>query len=197
MLLLETIRLTNGKAERINLHVKRMAQSLGTQQTTAILPDIATCCPLELRSGITKCRVVYSKEGVSGISFSPYRSRKISSLKLVELPQRLDYSLKYLDRSALDALKAGIEADELLLVRDGLLTDTTYSNIVCLGHDQVWYTPKKPLLAGTRRADLVASKSVIERDIFVRDLEHYKSVGLINAMLPLGEIVIPCEAILK
>lgn len=57
-------------------------------------------------------------------------SREIRSLRLVAADDELDYHLKYADRSALARLlQRRDDCDEILIVRDGAITDTSYSNV--------------------------------------------------------------------
>ena len=46
------------------------------------------------------------------------------------------------------------DKDDILIVKNGLLTDTSIANIALYdGND--WYTPLHPLLKGTKRAELL------------------------------------------
>jgi hypothetical protein len=38
-------------------------------------------------------------------------------------------------------------------------------------------------LKGTKRAKLILDKRIFEKDILVKDLQHYEKIVLINAML--------------
>ena len=95
----------------------------------------------------------------------------------------VDYHLKYADRSIFDALlqKRG-SADEILIVKNGLITDTSYTNVVLFDGNQ-YVTPKSPLLKGTQRAYLLKTGKIIEKEIAVEQLSIYQSVFLINAMM--------------
>ena len=95
----------------------------------------------------------------------------------------LMYGHKYADRQAINTLFARRgAADDILLVRDGLLTDTSYAN-VALFDGKCWYTPAHPLLEGTQRARLLAEGILHPIDIRPADLPRFESIKLINAML--------------
>ena len=141
---------------------------------------------------VLKVRVVYDKEGIKEVSVAPYTVRSICSIKLVTC-NSIDYSYKSVDRSKINELKEGAgDADEIIIVKNNLLTDTSYSNIAL--YDGVkWYTPKHPLLRGTMLQSLIDKGMLIERDIKAKDYFLYQKIALINAMMPLGT----CEVLIK
>lgn len=73
------------------------------------------------------------------------------------------------------------DADDILIVRHGLITDTSFSNILLLDGMQ-WVTPAEPLLAGTCRARLLQQQRIIAKTIHLEDLSKYSHFMLINAM---------------
>ena len=64
------------------------------------------------------------------MSFQPYVMRRIRSLRLVN-GDGVDYRYKSTDRSVFARLleKRG-ECDDVLIVRDGWVTDTSFTNVV-------------------------------------------------------------------
>lgn len=69
-----------------------------------------------------------------------------------------------------------------LIVRRGLLTDTSIANIALFdGKD--WFTPKLPLLRGTCRTALIDNGIIKEKDIRPEELSSYSFVRLFNAMI--------------
>ena len=115
--------------------------------------------------------------------FSPYVIRPVNSLRLVE-DNEIDYSYKYADRSTLDALfeKRG-SCDDILIIKDGYVTDTYYANIVFKSTNGDWITPESCLLKGTRRTCLLQKNLIKEAVIRVSDLNNYTEARLINAMI--------------
>jgi 4-amino-4-deoxychorismate lyase len=75
-----------------------------------------------------KCRVEYGEE-ILGITVAPYTPRVIERLRLV-YDDDIDYGYKYADREQLQRLarRCG-NADAVIIVKNGRLTDTTFSNI--------------------------------------------------------------------
>lgn len=131
-----------------------------------------------------KCRVVYGARGIETIALTPYAPHPIESLRLVDAPSGLDYTHKSTDRTALEALYAQRGAcDDVLMVRDGWLTDSFYCN-VALEQGGKWYTPMRPLLAGVRRASLLEGGVIMPREIHVTDCADFSAIRLFNALLP-------------
>lgn len=132
---------------------------------------------------------------VESVEFFPYQIRPVHSLQLVRGGQ-IEYRRKRADRSELNALFACRgEADDVLIVRGGLLTDTSIANIA-LGDGTGWYTPASPLLEGTQRACLLDAGMIRPLDIHADDLFRFQKIRLFNAMIDFGEIEIDCSAIM-
>lgn len=175
--------------ENLSAHNERMNNTVrahyGSSFTSVSLGDfiISGGC-----KGRTRCRVEYTS-AVEKVEYFPYRIREVKSLQLVN-DDAAEYSFKYADRSVLDrnfALRGN--ADDVVIVRSGMLTDTSIANIA-LYKDGKWYTPRYPLLKGTRRARLLA-EGIIEEDIIMANsLHEYEKVRLFNAMIGFGEVEI-------
>lgn len=187
---IETICICDGHPLLLPLHIRRM-QRTAREKGFALppLPDLAHLCPSALTSGTTKCRLLYNVEGIAEIDFTPYIPREINSLRIIEAPSELDYHLKYADRSALHRLldQRG-EADDVLIIRDGLLTDTSYTNLILRFGEQL-LTPRRPLLEGVQRQHLLQAGIVHQADLRMEDLQRSDEILLINAMLPLERAI--------
>lgn len=143
----------------------------------------------------TRCRILYEKDIVK-VEYFPYHLRKVQTLKLIKVKDNFDYHFKYANRSELDALFGlrGI-ADEILIVREGRITDTSIGN-VALFDGESWFTPAFPLLKGTHRQFLLDSGQIFERDICAEKLCDYMSIRIFNAMIHWGEIELPLSSII-
>lgn len=184
----EVIKVDNGRFCNLSAHLQRMS----TTVRHFFGCDIDTCAiaeellPPTMRSGVVKCRVVYG-EGIFSIEFDSYAYRKIEKLALVEAGE-IDYRYKYEDRSDLTHLMSRRgDADDILIVRDGLITDTSFSNVALRADDGMLYTPDTYLLAGTKRALLLQSGVIRSRRIAVDDLTCYSEIYLINAMIDIED----------
>lgn len=184
-LLFETIKVVNKKLQNISFHNERMNRSrheLFGSKDELVLTDLIDI-PTDITNEVYKCKVIYSDK-IKDVEFRKYNTRNIEKLNLVN-DDEIDYSYKYLDRSVLDDLMSKHckdNSDDILIIKNGRITDTSYSNIA-LFNGKEWHTPKFPLLKGTKRAKLLYDKRIIEKDIMIYELEHYAQVVLINAML--------------
>ena len=191
---IETIRIEKGRLRNIAYHDRRMnevrREVWGVDRSVS-LETYIDASPYEER---TRCRVTYGRD-VESVEFFPYQIRPVHSLQLVRGGQ-IEYRRKRADRSELNALFACRgEADDVLIVRGGLLTDTSIANIA-LGDGTGWYTPASPLLEGTQRACLLDAGMIRPLDIHADDLSRFQKIRLFNAMIDFGEIEIDCSAIM-
>lgn len=182
-----------GRAPLADLHSERLNRTreevFGTHDRIDILEHITvSSC-----SGRLKCRVVYGAE-IETVTYSPYVVRHVGSLKAV-CDDSIEYRLKSVDRSPIETLLALRDrCDDILIIRDGLITDTSIAN-VALFDGSKWHTPQSPLLAGVRRSQLIADGIVQERRIEAADIKTYSKIALFNAMIEFGEIVIPVDCV--
>lgn len=194
---LESICLCDGQPQHLSLHQERLARTwhfLG-QPATAV-PILSQHLPSALPMGRCKWRIVYSAEGVLSSEVQPYTPRPTHTLCLVECPS-ITYTHKSTDRSALEACYAQRHgADDVLITRHGLITDTTIAN-VALYDGARWYTPSTPLLAGVQRQYLLEQGLLHERALLASAIGEYTHIALFNAMLPWGEVVLPTSHIIN
>lgn len=186
---IETICINDGVIENLSAHNERMNNTIRMHYGSSIAPvsleDYITADGCTQR---TRCRVEYTSV-VEKVEYFPYRIREVKSLQLVN-DDTAEYSFKYTDRTVLDrnfALRGN--ADDVVIVRSGMLTDTSIANIA-LYKEGKWYTPKYPLLKGTGRARLLAEGIIEEDSIMANCLHKYEKVRLFNAMISFGEVEI-------
>lgn len=136
--------------------------------------------------GVLKWRVEYGSQGFRS-TIEPYSPRMIRRVKLVEIDPDFDYSMKFSDRAYFDLLKKRNPGyDELILLKNGQLTDSTYSNLILEAvSDGRLYTPSTPLLHGTQRQYLIDTVKVIPIPISIGQLPEFHKIYFVNAMLPL------------
>ena len=210
--LLETIRYENHRFYHLERHIARMnrsrkalfgleepidveeifqkeIQSLQTLQARTLEAETLEAETLEAETfetempetGLYKCRIIYAGE-IEKTEFIPYQLPVIHSLKMVT-GNDIDYSFKYLNRKPLEELygQKG-ECDDILIVKNGLVTDTYFANILFFNGTK-WVTPAHPLLKGTQRQYLLETNRIIMADIRPSDLKHFQKARLANAMI--------------
>ncbi|MFH0866977.1 MAG: aminotransferase class IV [Bacteroidota bacterium] len=195
-LLLETIKLDKGTPCNIGYHQQRVDESrsilLGINERLDIRS--ALIVPARAKLGVYKCRLIYGKE-INEIQYIPYLLKKIKSLQLVEASD-INYNFKYASRECFDSLLDDCICDEILIVKNGFITDTSFSNIIFFDGN-TWVTPAHPLLKGTKRQQLLDEGRIIAEEIRPQDLKHFSKAMLINSlldfnlkrMIPVNEIV--------
>jgi len=142
------------------------------------VPDIAS-------TGVFMCRVIYGTE-VGKIEFIRYKAKIVETLKLV-IDNGIDYRFKFSDRTRLEKLRSRKgDCNEILIVKNGFITDTSYSNIVFF-NGKSWLTPDQPLLKGTMRAALLEKGKIKTAQIKTDDLYKFTKFKLINAMMDFDE----------
>ena len=177
---LETIKIFNGKIFHIEYHQNRyekVLKSFGIKRFKNLKEYITPP-----KNGLYRCRVVYDLENNLFITYHLYKKREINSLKLV-YDDKVEYSVKSTDREKLNQLYEQREnCDDVLIVKNSLITDTTIANIAIL-KNSIWYTPKSSLLQGTTKIRLLEEGKIVEKDILVKDIYNYDRVALLNAMI--------------
>ena len=193
---IETIRIQDGHVCHLSDHADRMRRTADHFGFTApTLPhDLEARLPADLRTGTVRCRVLYDHT-LREVTFTPYRRRQIERLFAVDAGTT-DYAFKYADRAPLTRPQISLaKTDELLFIRDGRLTDTSYTNLVLRRGDEL-VTPDTFLLDGTCRRRLLREGVVHTEPVRLHDLPTYDELLLINAMMPLREAIrLPISAV--
>lgn len=178
-LLLETIRIEGGEIANLSYHQARCDKSRQKLFNTSDTLDLFSIINPP-QTGLYRCRILYA-EALHSIEYIPYTPKKIEKLKII--PSNIQYDLKYANRDALNALlETNKDVDEVIIEKDGCLTDTTISNIAFFD-GQAWFTPDNPLLEGTMRAKLIDNGVLHTKEIRKETLSNYSQVALINAMI--------------
>ena len=183
-LLFETIRCEAGVIAHLSYHQKRLTASLkclGSKISFDLQELIHP--PSE---GLYRCRFVYDTNNYD-IEFHPYAPRKIASLRLA-FDDTIHYPLKYTHREHLNTLFEGRDGcDDVLIVKHGILTDTSIANIALL-IDNRWLTPQTPLLQGTTRARLLDEGILFPAILTPHHIQDADKIAIMNAMMGFVEI---------
>ena len=182
-LLLETIKTVEHKLINLEYHQQRVNRSIRDlfNKNARINLNEKIKVPGHLGKGLFKCRVIYNLE-IKKVEFLPYKQPDITTLKLVTCND-LDYYYKFENRQAItELLKFKGQCDDILIVKNDLITDTSFCNII-FNDGNNWITPSEPLLKGTQREYMLEKGMVSEANIKVSDIYNFNSFKLINAMI--------------
>jgi len=174
--LLETIKCLDGSVFNLDYHQDRVNLSrskLGFNNTLELKLNPP-------KNGLYRCRIIYENE-IETLEYLPYHIKDIHSFKLLD--SNISYKLKYENRDELNALVAKKEeADEIIIIKDGLITDTSIANL-CFYDGKEWITPKTPLLKGTTRQRYLDAGKIKMADIYAKDIREYAKIATMNAMV--------------
>lgn len=187
--LLESILYQKGKMPLLSLHLDRMNKS--RRECLHIHTPISLPKSLEPPAHLVgeklKLRLLYRRE-IEQIEWIPYRKASVNRIKALEVPG-IEYSHKYADRCHFQLLKKQHkEWDDILILKNGLLTDTTYCNILLHIYGQ-WLSPEIPLLAGVRRQFLLNKGRITAAPLDQNDLLRATEIRLINALMPMEDCI--------
>lgn len=182
ILLFETIQVKEFHPLHLEYHLKRAnaATSQGLQFDVKSIISVP-------HAGKFRVKVIFDHQGnFVDVEVYEYVQRKIESIRLIHT--EIDYSKKYLQRSAIDRLfmQRG-QCDDILMVKNNLITDTSIANIA-LYHQNGWITPKTPLLKGTVRERYIQKHGLREQDITIELLLRAPRIALMNAMIDFHEL---------
>ena len=181
----EVLKLKDGVLFNLDGHQERVNRTLcrcyGTEIDLSVLREKI---PGELKPGLFKCRVLYSGR-IESIEFTPYRCRHPASVGVLT-DNEIDYAYKYADRSRLNGLLRKSGCDDLIIIKNGFVTDAFSSSLVFESAGRM-YTPKDFLLPGTKRKLLLDRKEIEEVCIPVKEIRSFEAVYLINAMVDLED----------
>lgn len=185
--LLETIKISNGKLFNIKYHQDRINDSLKAifnKPDLLHLDNILNTIDLPV-SGLHKLRIIYDDKTYK-FDISEYQIKNINSLKII-MEDDIKYDFKYANRNQIMNLFLKREnCDEILILQNGHITDTSYSNIVFkFGND--WITPHMPLLNGTKRRNLLENQIIKVDEISLDNIKKFQEARIINAMIDLDE----------
>ena len=183
---IETIKVVDGKLFNLDFHQKRLNRTLNYFFNNKYQIDLfqEISLPNLALGTIFKLRIEYSKK-INNVSILPYKRKEIKTFQSVE-SNSIEYSFKFKNREQINILKGNSSADEIIIIKNGFVTDTSYSNIVFTdGYKLI--TPNTPLLAGTKREFLLKEKLIEEDEIKLSDVKFFKHFYLINSMLELTE----------
>ena len=171
----ETIKCEDEDIFNLHFHKQRVSRTIGINLNLEeyIYPT---------SNKLLKCKVIYNQAGIVDIEYTPYLKKNINSFKLV-YDDNIIYEYKSTNRESIEKLSNQKEnCDEIIIVKNGLITDTSIANI-SVKIDNIWYTPKHPLLQGTTLHRLLENRTLKQKNITVSELLDSQQIAVMNAMV--------------
>ncbi len=194
---IESIKIEDQKAFLLDLHQKRVNQTFAHFGKEGSIDLVKIFKNLEHdEDGLYKLRIVYDLDKKFTTQLIPYAIPEIENFQLVE-NNSYDYSFKFEDRKEFERMKTKAKTEEIIVVKNNHITDTSYTNILFLKGKE-WFTPTTYLLNGVMRQHLLHEKKIKETEITLQNIKEFSHFQLINAMNDFDDMFIyPIERIVN
>lgn len=194
---IESIKVEDQKAFLLDLHQKRVNQTFAHFGKEGSIDLAKIFKNLEHdEDGLYKLRIVYDLDKKFTTQLIPYAIPEIENFQLVE-NNSYDYSFKFEDRKEFERMKTKAKTEEIIVVKNNHITDTSYTNILFLKGKE-WFTPTTYLLNGVMRQHLLHEKKIKETEITLQNIKEFSHFQLINAMNDFDDMFIyPIERIVN
>ncbi|SHM60705.1 aminotransferase class IV [Chryseobacterium polytrichastri] len=194
---IESIKVEDQEVFLLDIHQKRVNQTFAHFGKEGSIDLAKIFKSLEHdEDGMYKLRIAYDLDKRIRTQMIPYAIPEIQDFQLVE-NNSFDYSFKFEDRKELERMKIKSKAEEIIIVKNNHITDTSFSNLLFLkGKD--WFTPTTYLLNGVQRQNLLKNKKIKEQEITLQNIKQYSHFQLINAMNDFDDMFIyPIDRIIN
>ena len=178
---IESIKVEDQKIFLLDLHQKRVNDTFahfgkdGSIDLAKIFKNLQ-----HDEDGLYKFKIIYDLNKNVRTQMLPYAISEIDDFQLVE-NNSFDYSFKFEDRKEFEKMKTKAKAEEIIIVKNNHITDTSYSNLLFLkGKD--WFTPSTFLLNGVQRQHLLKEKKIKETEITLQNIAEFSHFQIINAL---------------
>ena len=191
---IESIKIEDQKLINLDLHQNRVNETFKNfgKENPLDLDKIFKDLEHD-EDGLYKLRIVYDLDSKFSAKMIPYVYSEMKDFALVE-NNTLDYTFKFEDRKVFEMMKTKSKSDDIIIVKNNHITDSSYANLLFLKEKQ-WFTPNTYLLNGVQRRSLLKMKIVKEIEINLQNLKEFSHFQMINAMIGFDEIIYPIEII--
>ena len=194
---IESIKIEDQEVFLLELHQKRVNATFAHfgMENSIDLAKIIKDLKID-EDGFFKLRIVYDLNRNYKTQLIPYAVAEIDSFQLVE-NNTYDYAFKFEDRKEFERMKTKAKTEEIIIVKNNCITDTSYTNLLFL-KDEKWYTPSTYLLNGVMRQHLLATSKIKETEITLQNIKEFTHFQLINSMNDFDDMFIyPIERIVN
>lgn len=177
----ESIKIEDQKIFLLDLHQKRVNETFANfwKEGSIDLGKIFKSLNHD-EDGLFKLRISYDLDKSFRTQMIPYAISEINDFQLVE-NNLYDYSFKFEDRKEFERMKIKAKADEIIIVKNNHITDTSFSNLL-FKKGKEWFTPNTFLLNGVQRQHLLKNKKIKEVEITPQNLQQFSHFQIINSM---------------
>ncbi|WP_312090453.1 aminotransferase class IV [Chryseobacterium sp.] len=178
---IESIKIEDQEIFLLELHQKRVNQTFAHfgKEGSIDLEKIFKNMNHD-EDGLYKLKITYDLDKRFRTMMIPYAIPEIHDFQLVE-NNSYDYSFKFEDRKELEKMKMMAKAEEIIIVKNNHITDTSFSNLLFLKGKE-WFTPSTYLLNGVQRQNLLKKKKIKEMEITLQNIKEFSHFQLINAL---------------
>jgi 4-amino-4-deoxychorismate lyase len=194
---IESIKVEDQEIFLLEYHQKRIDQTFSHfgKESTIDLAKVFKNLDHD-EDGLFKLRIVYDLDKRIRTQMIPYAIPEIHDFQLVE-NNSFDYSFKFEDRKELEKMKMKSKAEEIIIVKNNHITDTSFSNLLFLKGKE-WFTPKTYLLNGVQRQNLLKHKKIKEQEITLQNIKEFSHFQIINALNDFDDMFIyPIDRIIN
>ncbi len=180
--LFETLLIKDKQVQHVEWHEERYRWSYEAYYNKRAEESLMAGVSIDVacKHSLYRLKIAYSDEGKQ-VTVLPYTPVVTQFLQVVQ-GDGIDYRMKFSHRACLQRLFAMRgKADDVLIVQNGLITDTSVGNILFYKQGQ-WFTPAVPLLRGTCRARLLASGVVVTSAITIQTMWEFEAFQVVNAL---------------
>ena len=192
---IESIKVEDQEVFLLDLHQKRVNETFAHfgREGSIDLKKIFKDLDID-EDGLFKLRMVYDLNKTYRTQLIPYAISEIDDFQLVE-NNNFDYSFKFSDRTEFEKMKTKARAEEIIVVKNNHITDTSFSNLLFLKGKE-WYTPTTYLLNGVMRQYLLKNKKIKETESTLNNIKEFSHFQLINSLNDFDDMFIyPLEKI--
>lgn len=192
---IESIKVEDREIFLADLHQKRVNHTFTNFGKDTVLDILSLYETLEHgENGLFKFRIVYDLDGPISAKLIPYAVSEIKTMRLV-VNNSINYAYKFEDRREFDKMKAKAKTDEIVIVKNNHITDSSIGNLL-FRKGKNWFTPNTCLLNGVQRQHLLKTKKISETEITVENLREFSHFQIINALNEFDdEVIYPVEEI--
>ena len=194
---IESIKIEDQKIFLAELHQKRVNDTFSHFGKEGSIDVAKIFKNLDIdENGLYKLRIIYDLNKNFRTQLIPYAISEIDDFQLVE-NNNYDYSFKFEDRKEFEKMKMKAKTEEIIVVKNNHITDTSFSNLLFL-KEKNWFTPTTFLLNGVQRQHLLKTKKIKETEITLNNIKEFSHFQIINSLNDFDDMFIyPIEKIVN